>query len=385
MKKSHDFQVFQLIDDKQPSAPISGNAVLLHAFRNMTVQSFSFPFSGISRVKEALKIKFRPLLGDASQNISLIPFFVKNEKKSSDGCVFLLFSSDEKTLDDRIATQPENSIVWPVPLAFAGEVAGNGLVIYDDGESIATMWLDNWVPKYYSAVAADENAVEQEKKRALDYISSMNSEVGSVLTVRRDELNEEYLRAQGLKTLQGSPSYATLDLSNRGADLLEMREHFSAALFKFGRAAIVVGLFLLLIASGIYYLQSSMLAASQLNSETIYNSAFGERSRQPLSSAYAKVRSLSSSESVDTSLHSILRSMTAVWGKLSVSDDIIIENLRYGTENTDIMGTSENNESIQRLRQLIEEEGYSPKVENIQRIPSGALRFNMSISRGEKQ
>jgi hypothetical protein len=87
---------------------------------------------------------------------------------------------------------------------------------------------------------------------------------------------------------------------------------------------------------------------------------------------------------VDTSLYATLRSVSAAWEKLGVSSDVYIETMRYGSENTDITGTARSNESIQRLRQLLEAEGlFAPASGlSIGTIPGGDLRFNMNIPRG---
>jgi hypothetical protein len=161
-----------------------------------------------------------------------------------------------------------------------------------------------------------------------------------------------------------------------------MREKMSAALARTGKILAVSGALLLAVAGGVWYRHSSFLSAAVINAETVYFNSFGERSRQPLSSARAKVRSLGSTDGAETSLLDIVRSFSGAWAKLDASEDITIENLRYGSDNTDVMGTAQNNESIQKLRALLEDEGYSPRVDNIQRIPNGALRFNMSVTRG---
>ncbi len=97
MKKASEYNKFILLDElnRPKISAYSGSCILLHTFTNIAVQQFHFPFSGISRVKEALRIQFRPLLGDASQKVSIVPFFVKNEKRTSSGCVFLLFGENE--------------------------------------------------------------------------------------------------------------------------------------------------------------------------------------------------------------------------------------------------------------------------------------------------
>ena len=385
MKKNPEYNKFILQGDTNRSKALSysGNCILLHTFTNIAVQQFHFPFAGISRVKEALRIQFRPLLGDASQNVSIVPFFIKNEKRASSGCVFLLFGPNG--LDDGALAQNEKATVWPVSLVFAAEVEGTGLIVYSDENYITTLWLENWVPRYHATSPCDKSDAEREKETALRYIASQGASVEHFFVADRSEISEDDIQRYGTKVLTACPAYAALDLSNRGTNLLEMREKISAALAKSGKILTASGLLFLIVAGGIYYQQRSILTTAPLNAETLYFNAFGERSRQPLSSARTKVRSMNTAEGADTSLLEIVRSFSSAWNQLGVSSDITIENLRYGSDNTDVTGTAESNESIQKLRALLEEEGYSPRVDNIQRIPNGALRFSMSVTRGGKR
>lgn len=385
MKKTSTFRKFTLYDgDGIPPSAYGGSKILLYPFKNMSIQSFSFPFAGISRVREALKIQYRPLLGEASNRVSIIPFFVSSDKKSSSGCVFLLFGDERREIEEAIKknNKSEDYQVWPAALAFADEVEGNGLILWKDDESITTLWVDDWVPKFYKTVSASDTNTEEEERLALAFISQQGGDVGSVFSVSKADLVDSDVQSYGTQTLSRCAAYEQLDLSNRGTNLLEQRERAIGALAGAARLSIAFGLLFLLLSAGIYLFQGSLLTASAQSMEGVYSASFGENSRQPLSSARAKVRSLQSPETVDNSLHTTLRSLTAVWDKLTASNDIYIETLRYGADNTDILGTADNNESIQRVRQLLEEEGFSARTDNIQTIPSGELRFNLNISRG---
>ncbi len=384
MKKTSESNQFILLDgSKGPeNLAYSGNCILLYTFTNIAVQRFHFSFSGISRVKEALRIQFRPLLGDASQKISIVPFFVKNEKRTSSGCVFLMFGEQEK--DDELLAQNENAVIWPVALAFAGEIEGTGLITYVDEAFITTLWVENWTPRYYATSPSGKGDADLEKTTAMNYIVSQGATVERFFAVNKNELTGDDIQRYGSATLLACPAYAALDLSNRGTNLLEMREKLSGALERFGKILGACAALFLMVAGGVYYRQHSILSLSAVNAETLYFNAFGERSRQPLSSARAKVRALNAEERTEVSLLEILRSFSAAWSVFDTSGDITLETLRYGAENTDVMGTADNNESIQTLRARLEGEGYSPRVDNIQRIPNGSLRFNMSITRGER-
>jgi hypothetical protein len=384
MKHSTGLHRFKLFDGNSlPQTALGGSRVLLYPFRSVSVQGFSYPFSGVSRVRDALQIQFRPLLGEASERVSISPFLVSSEKRSSAGCVFLLFR-DEIDRAEACIGGDETWQVWPDILAFAGEVDGSGLIILTGGDAITTIWLDEWTPKLYKSVPSSESTEDEEERLAVQYISDLGKSVDKVFLIDRSDITDSDIQAYGSRTLSKCPAYEQLDLSSRGANLLERRERAVGALLGFVRLLAASGTIVLLIAAGVYLFNSSLAAASQGSMEGIYEASFGERSAQPLASVNEKLRSLSG-QVAETSLYETLRSVSSVWDKIGVSGDVFIETLRYGAENTDIIGTARNNEAIQTLRQTIEEEGLSTRTDNVQTIPGGELRFNMNISRGGGQ
>ncbi|MDR1915499.1 MAG: hypothetical protein LBQ58_02870 [Synergistaceae bacterium] len=380
-KKSKSHRFMRLAGNAGRISSYGGSRVLLYSFRNISTHSFSFPFSGMSKVREALRIQFRPLLGDAVSNISIIPLFVNVGKKLSSGCVFLLLGDETNAIEETMSGVGGDYSVWPAPMAFAAEVGGNGLVIWSDEEFIATLWLKDWTPMFYKAVDKNKSSVDDEKLTALEYIEQSGERVEQILLLDSEDITDDDIQACGAKTLSLCSAYEQLDLSSKGTNLLERRERLVGIMSRAAKTAVVSGFIFLLAVCGIYAYHSSLLSSGATNAESVYEASFGERSRQPLSSAQSKLRSVSTSET-DNSLQAILRDVTDVWDKLGASADITIETLSYGSETTSILGTAKSNESIQRLRNLLEEQGYSPRTENIQTIPGGDMRFNMNITRG---
>ncbi|MDR1019303.1 MAG: hypothetical protein LBL73_00970 [Synergistaceae bacterium] len=381
MKNNQSYK-FVLFDDGRAPRAQSENAVLLYPFRNMSAHAFSFPFSGISRVKDALMIQFRPLLGEGSGGVSLIPFFVKSERKLSNGCVFTLFGGETEKIEE--SGRYGGYTVWPAPLAAAAEVGGNGAVIWSDGGFITTVWLDDWAPAYYKTASALDSDVRTEEGQVLAYIASRGRDARNVFVADAKNLSDIDIQRMGQATIAGCPAYGQLDLSNRGANLLERREKLVASLTMAGRAATASAAVILLLTLGVWLHHASVLEASRASSGAAYAAAFGETSQgSPLSSAMAKLRDTGGAEA-DVSFNGVMRGISSVWEKLNASDDISIEILRYGADNTDLTGKAKSNESIQRLRSLLEDEGFVPARDNIQQIPGGYLRFNLTISRGDR-
>lgn len=389
MKKDGSERIlFMKLDQEASEIFSSGDRrVCLNSFSNIAVQQFSFPFSGISKVKEALRLQLRPLLGNAAADVSMIPFFLENDRKGSSGCVFLLFESaddGDRSLDQ--VAESENTSVWPTPLLFASQVDGNGIVSCTSDGSISTVLLSGWTPKYYATAPADTSDMDQEIDAAQKFAESQSIDIsGGIFSSELDTMSQQEIQSAGEETIAKCRAYALLDLSNRGMDALEMREKLAARMLKIGRVLAAAGVVFLAIAGAAFFRFSRLLDASRENTQQVYFNSFGERSNQPLSAARAKVRSMTSTGDTELTLTDIIKSISFAWTEVGAPDEVIVENIRFGSENTDIIGTAENNESIQRMRALLEEDGLVPKIDNIQRIPSGSLRFNISITKGAKQ
>ncbi|MDR1481646.1 MAG: hypothetical protein LBI74_03375 [Synergistaceae bacterium] len=383
MKPTTGSHKFKLYREGLPRAPLSGSGILLYPFRGISVQGFSYPFSGISQIREALRIRFRPLLGDASERVSIVPFLVSSEKKSSTGCVFLLFGEEIDTAETDIGVDAALQI-WPDALAFAGEVDGTGLIIVTGEDFITTVWLDEWTPRFYKTVPAGESTEDAEEKLAVQYASGQGKEVEKVFSVNLAGVTDSDAQEYGSKTLARCPAYEQLDLSRRGASILEKRERIVGALSRAARFAAAVGAVVLLAAGGVYAYNSSVAGAANSDMEAIYSASFGETSSQPLRSINEKLRSLNGQEG-ETTLYDMLRGVSSVWDKIGTSADVYIETLRFGTENTNIIGTAKSNEAIRNLQRLIENEGLSARTDNINTISAGGdLRFSLNISRGNQ-
>lgn len=350
--------------------------ILARSFRKISVQAFEFPFTGVSRVREALKIKYRPLLGDASSAISIVPFFAESERRTSSGCVFLLPSEDEHS-----ASSIAECAVWPLPIVFASHINGTGSIVCRDDDIVSSLVLEDWIPKYYDVSESGGTELSDAESAAREIAEALGISGAESFAVDLASVSGEELQRAGERTLAGFAPYASLDLSNRGAEMLEQREKLSSSLLRFGRAVSIAGMLLSLICVIILLVQYRSEDRASSNASDIYTILFGERSSQPLGSARERLRSLSTGGSSDLSMLEVLRSLSSAWDKFGDDAKITIENMRFGTENTDIMGTSESNDLIQSLRSHLEGDGYTPRIDSIQQAPNGLLRFNISITR----
>jgi hypothetical protein len=359
-----------------------GKTVLLRSFGNISAYEFSFPFQGMTKIREALKIKFKSLLGDGAAHVSLIPFLSKIEKKSVSGCVFVI-RNDEKTGETGMrsnAAVTANCAVWPTPLVFASETAPDGLLVCSGEHDVTSVWFKDWTPVFYRVLPKNATTPEEEKKSVLEYIERSGGHVDKTLLVDLADYSDEDLRSLGSLTISACPAYERLDLSETGASRQETREKIISRVSVTGRTALFAGLVCLVLMMGVYFKQSRAAVNTLNHTGDIYEMSFGERSAQPAVSARMKLAGAGKSNQ-GYSLLSFIYDISDAWKKLGKEPGITIETLKYGPEASDILGTAKKDESIGRFRSYIEEAGAFPRTENIQTVLGGGLRFNMSIRR----
>ena len=61
-----------------------------------------------------------------------------------------------------------------------------------------------------------------------------------------------------------------------------------------------------------------------------------------------------------------------------------LDSLRYGAERTEIQGLAGSMDSIQSLRDLLNRNGFTAKVGEVQQVPGSGMRFSISLT-GAKQ
>jgi hypothetical protein len=362
---------------------LSGGVVLLHPFKNLAIREFAYPFHGTSKVRDALKIQYKPLLGESALNVGFIPFFTKNEKKSSVGCLFMTNDAETAEAEREALGISRNCVVWPMPMAFAGEVGPDGLIVLTNGDCVMSVWIKNWAPVLYRTVPGA--ATEDETARVTQLINESGEVCENIFVVDSRDVGVDELQAYGARTIKQCPMYAALDLSTRGTNIQEERERLFDMVSRIARAALISGTLGLLLAGALYAWQSSTAVAARTATMSIYETAFEERSMQPVASALTKLRVARDQGNTSLTLNGTLKDVYSAYNTIPNSPDMLIESLRYGSAGADIIGTAAGNEVIQRFRGMLEELGYTARTDNIQTVPGGKMRFNMNISNGDKQ
>ncbi|MDO4987839.1 MAG: type II secretion system protein GspL [Synergistes sp.] len=403
-------------------------------FRTAAVYPFSFPFGRKANLRSALELSFRPILGEQADHLTMLPVVTEQRPNLTRGYAWFV-SKDEISEFEKLLGN--KSIFLPAPLAFAAEVGGSGLVVWEEDGSACAVWFEDYEPKMYvyrpplsdnenterdlrddraadtyntdeeydlpeRQVYADEDdnsslpfsdslpqytsSAEELAKWVRAYSQQTGNEIDSenVRIFRACDISRDRLQRAAEASFAACSSFARLDLSNRGASFAEKYESFFAVAFSAIRAASISGLLFLL-------LSIALLAQNVLTSQSfedtpsyIYSTALGEQSAAPLSSIASKLSRLSGG-GVQLTIQTTLSNIAAAWEQLPEGTNVTADSVRYGEERTEIEGHAGKTDDIQSLRDALAKNGFDVKLNDAQQIPGGGMRFTLNLTEGGRK
>ncbi len=363
------------------SVPSEGS-LLLVPFRTASFHSFSFPFRSAKDVRNALALKFRPLLSGEAE-VELVPLFTGRNKGSSEGIALSIWG--EEIPGDEPGLSLHNNVVWPLPLALAGAVRGEGGAVFRDDYVCASAFFRNGLPVFIRtrATAPDDGGIEAEVRCIQEYAAAVGIELSPESIWRSSQ--KEALFESTRETLKQFPRFLELNISRPALAASLARERTASMLLKIFGWATAAGVFLSIIQfSMLFQLRSSLESFTQ-EGASLYREVFGpdERIVDPLSQARGKLAELKGQGKNENSLSRMLSHLGRTWlnGDQRKEDFPVLEQLRFSSEGADITGTAEKMESIQDLRTVADGSGYRAALGDIQQIPGGGLRFTLSLRR----
>ena len=360
----------------------SAGALLLYPFRTVSIHTFSFPFRSAKDVRNALALKFRPLLS-GEQDVEIIPLFAGRSKGGSEGIVMCVWG------DEIPAESPSlplgHNVVWPLPIALASAVNGDGGAVFRNDTVCASVIFRDGLPVFIRCrqSRSDDGGIEGEIRRLVECAEAAGHELApeSVWTGTEERRLFEAAR----ETVRQYPRLLGINISRPALAASLARERTAMLLVKLFGWAAVAGLFFTLIQfTHLQQLRSSMDRFSR-ESVSLYAEIFGsgERIVDPLSQARGKLAELRGSGRSENTLSMTLSHLGRTWldGDVQRKDFPVLEQLRYSAEGADITGTAGSMESIQALRTAADTGGFRAALGDIQQIPGGGLRFTLSLRR----
>lgn len=357
-------------------------ALLLCPFSTASVHPFSFSFRSTRDVRNALALKFRPLLS-GEEGVEIVPFFSGKTGGATEGVALCLW--EREVPEETSGLFLEDNIVWPLPLALASAVNGEGVAVFRNDTLCASAVFRNGLPAFIRCRASHpaDKGIDEEVKMCMQYAA----EVG--MTLAPDSVwvatGEHDLLTAAKETVKKFPRYLEFNISRPAIASSLSRERTALLLVKTALCALLAGLLF----CGIQFLETRRLSLSVENytaeSATLFREAFGasERVVDPLSQARRTLADLRGQGETENSFSQTLAHLGRTWldGENKRKNLPVLEQLRYSGDGADITGTAENMESIQLLRENAGSGGYRATLGDIQQIPGGGLRFTLSLRR----
>ncbi|MDI9370538.1 MAG: type II secretion system protein GspL [Synergistota bacterium] len=372
-------------EDGTPVQAPSEGALLLFPLKTTSIHSFSFPFRSAGDVRNALSLKFRSLLS-GEEEVEMVPFFTGRTKSGSEGAALCLWSGEIPggELDPIL----QRSVVWPLPLALAGAVDGNGAAVYRDDYVCASAVFKDGMPVNLNCrdSSPDDGDMEGETRRAMALATAAGMELSADGVWSSDRAED--LLESARETVTRFPRLTEINISRPALAASLARERTARLFLKFLGCAAAAGVVMCIVQfTMLGQLRSSMSYFAD-EGIALYQDVFGKNERvvDPLSQAKEKLAALRGHGKSESDFSGILAHMGRTWLDEEGRKDgfPLVEQLRYTGETADITGTAEKMESIQALRTAADSGGFRATLGDIQQIPGGGLRFTLSLRRSSQ-
>ena len=117
--KVQDLSELTSLQEKDISGK-KGQPVFLVPFRSLSLQHFSYPFSDISQIRNALELKVRPF-SPASNPLQVLPTITSRSGKETNGISWFISGNELDALEQEIEPFPSQRLIWPSALPLAAE------------------------------------------------------------------------------------------------------------------------------------------------------------------------------------------------------------------------------------------------------------------------
>lgn len=379
IKNNHKRRFFHS-ESVLPSASqtVAGNdiKVLLTPFKTLVSYPFSLPFGRKGKMREALALKFRPVLGESEAFLSLVPQIIEQTSNRTCGIAWFVSKKEVEEWESRFGA---DFIFWPAPLAFSPANGGLSLVLYSDDSGTCGILFENKTPLIYRWFPREEDGAESLGAWMDAYAESIGKKIESRDSYKASELTDEMLQRFGSGALAEVSGLDRLNLSNQGANRAKEIESFLNKGYKTVKMASIMGLFFLVFST--LFLVGALKARESFETAPtgIYKILFGEESRNPMRSVGKQLKLLRG-EGAQMTFEQVLSNFSAAWKNTEASSGIKIDSIRYGTERTEIQGLADSTTVIEAFRDALGRSGFSAKLGDVQQVSGSGLRFSISLA-----
>lgn len=357
------------------SPAVGESCVLLLPLRTLVSYPFTLPFGRKGRMREALSLKFRPVLGDREELLSLVPQVTNQTSNSTDGIAWFVSKGE---IEEWETEYGKDFIFWPAPLAFMPDDGKSSLVLCEDESGVCAVWFDGGAPLLYRWMPKAPGAAESMSEQIYSYANSLGRPIESETAVNLDNISLAELNSAASSSRLSERGLDTLNLSTKGADNAKELEKFLSAGFKTVKILSVLGVIFLLMSLLLLIGTYSNRDAFDEAPLQVYKTAFGTDSRNPLRAALRELK-LVTGEGAQMTFEQALTNFSAAWKAANPSSAITMDSIRYGAEHTEIQGLADSTSSIESLRNALSKNGFAAKLGDVQQVPGSGLRFSITL------
>ncbi len=366
--------------EKLPPPGPGGNPprrVVLYPFRTLSVQPFTLPFTHAAQVREALRLRFRPLLG--TEGGEILPSIVRREARSCSGIAWVISRAELQELEEILG--PDGTVrILPACLVSAPS-EGRGISVWADDRQVTGLAWSEGEPQVYRWWPRSRRSPEQAVQELALAAGGQNEDarIIDLAEDRQSAMGDMHLAAR--RFLSQAGPFRDLDLSGRGIDTAVRADMVMGSFRRFTAAVLLLGGLAALMAGGIYFEKSRFSAHLDARAEALYRQTFPESEvvRDPLSQARARLRQRRTGEDSDEAgLMEFLGVIGEAWEDTELKG-VSLETLRYNPSGTDLTGTAGDVSEIDRLQRRFDGSGFVSNLGDIQQIGGGRLRFTLSL------
>lgn len=315
--------------------------------------------------------------------MEIVPLFTGSNKGGSDGVALCICGAEIP--GDEPGFSLQSNVVWPLPLALAAAVKGEGGAVFRDDYVCASAFFRNGLPVFIRTRPSvpDDGGIDAEARRIEEYAAAIGVELSPEGIWRSSQT--EALLDSARETVKQFPRLLELNISRPALAASLARERTARMLLKILGWTAAAGFFLSIIQFSLLFQLRASLESFSKEGASLYREVLGQNERivDPLSQARGKLAELKGQGKTENTLSRMLSHLGRTWldGDQRKGDFPILEQLRYTGDGADITGTAEKMESIQALRTNADGGGYRATLGDIQQIPGGGLRFTLSLRR----
>jgi len=357
-----------------------GPLLFLVPFASLSLQKFSFPFSDISQIRNALELKLKPF-NLANNPIQVLPTITRRVGRGSEGIAWFVSASELDRVETKLGDLSSQKLIWPCTLPLATAIGPDGGAIWADEDNVCSMLFSEGFPVLYSRKPRKASTLDSEEQWLLDYARNTGVSISAVCRVDLTQGAHEVERYLGMTMdlLEKGEPYRSVNLSRA---VLDSELYMEKASRYMNRILAILLLGGLLLSGSAWYEYKTFRSALQSISDmslSVYRDVFGGTGQvvDPVSQARARLNVLDVGNGTrdPQELLGIVGRASLVWKE----SDTVVDFIRYSGEGMDISGRSGEVALVQSFQRELTGLGLESQIGDIQQIPGGGLRFSLNV------